>query len=110
MAAQSTPDGTRMVFLGDETLADGFRMIGFETHTAPSDEEVERFFHRLIVQKETAFVVVDERVMQSQSASLRQTRREGGRIIVAAIPLLQDPPRLASDVADRLQAMFGNAR
>ena len=37
-------------------------------------------------------------------------RREGGRIIVISLPPLQHkPPRLTSDVADRLQRLFGAA-
>jgi vacuolar-type H+-ATPase subunit F/Vma7 len=100
---------TRMLFLGDDSLADGFRLIGFETFPNPEPEEVDRIFRELQRGRENAFVVVDDRIMQSEVSGLREVRREGGRIVVAAVPALKEPPRLASDVADRLRAMFGSS-
>lgn len=99
-----------MLFLGDDSLADGFRLIGFETVPNPDPEDVERLFRELIRGRESAFVIVDDRVMQSDAQSLHEVRQEGGRIVVVSVPMLRDdPPRLASDVAARLQAMFGSA-
>lgn len=100
---------TRMLFLGDDSLADGFRLIGFETFPNPAPEEVERLFRALLRGRENAFVIVDDRIMQSDIQSLHEVRQEGGRIVVVSVPTLRDPPRLASDVADRLQAMFGSS-
>lgn len=100
---------TRMLFLGDDSLADGFRLIGFETFPNPSPEEADRIFRELQRGRENAFVIVDDRIMRSDIQGLRQVRREGGRIVVAAVPPLKEPPRLTSDVADRLAAMFGSS-
>jgi vacuolar-type H+-ATPase subunit F/Vma7 len=98
-----------MLFLGDESLADGFRLVGFETFPDPPVSEVDRIFRELQRGKENAFVVVDDRIMQSGAAELVAVRREGGRIVVVAVPALTAPPRLSSDVADRVQRMFGNS-
>jgi vacuolar-type H+-ATPase subunit F/Vma7 len=100
---------TRMLFLGDDSLADGFRLIGFETYPDPTPEEVDRIFRELQRGRDNAFVIVDDRIMQSDIQGLRQVRREGGRIVVAAVPPLKAQPRLTSDVADRLAAMFGSS-
>jgi vacuolar-type H+-ATPase subunit F/Vma7 len=100
---------TRNLFLGDDSLADGFRLIGFETFPNPAPEDVARLFRDLVRGRENAFVVVDDRIMQSDIQGLHEVRQEGGRIVVVSIPTLRDPPRLVSDVADRLQAMFGSS-
>ncbi|NCA70215.1 MAG: ATPase [Sphingobacteriia bacterium] len=98
-----------MLFLGEDLLADGFRLIGFETYPNPSPELVERTLRDLRREREKAFVVVDEAVMQQDIPSLRQLRREGGRILVIAVPALGERPRLGSDVAKRLAMLFGSA-
>ncbi|HYN78399.1 MAG TPA: V-type ATP synthase subunit F [Lamprocystis sp. (in: g-proteobacteria)] len=100
---------TRMVFLGEESLADGFRLIGFETHPDPEPDEVDRVLRDLSRNREKAFVVVDDRVMRADCPNLRRLRREGGRIVVIAVPPLNAPPVLSSTVADRLTALFGAA-
>jgi vacuolar-type H+-ATPase subunit F/Vma7 len=100
---------TRMLFLGDDSLADGFRLIGFETFPSPETAEVERVFRDLIRAQAKAFAIVDDRLMAQDIPALTQVRREGGRIVVVAIPALKDPPKLTSEVAQRLQALFGTS-
>lgn len=108
MAAEAElASNTRLLFLGDDTLADGFRLIGFETFASPTPEDVEHIFGALLRERGHAFVVMDGHLMGCGAPSLRQARQEGGRIAVAFVPRLNEPPRLASDVADRLAAMFG---
>mgnify|MGYP001768586749 CR=1 FL=1 len=98
---------TRMLFLGDESLADGFRLIGFETHPDPEPSLVDQIFTDLIRRGDKAFAIVDEALMRAKIPGLERVRAEGGRVVVAAVPRLREKPRLASDVADRLDAMFG---
>jgi vacuolar-type H+-ATPase subunit F/Vma7 len=98
---------TRMLFLGEESLADGFRLIGFETHANPAPEEVDRILRDLRRNREKAFVVVDDAVMGQEIPNLKQVRKEGGRIVVIAVPSLSAPTVLASEVANRLAALFG---
>lgn len=99
-----------MLFLGDGSLADGFRLIGFETFPDPTPEDVDRIIRALLVGRGNAFVVVDDRIMRSGAPSLRQVRQEGGRIVITAVPRLNEPPRLHGDVADRLAIMFGQVQ
>ena len=98
-----------MLFLGDDSVADGFRLIGFETISNPSPEEVEHLFRDLLRGRENAFVIVDDQVIRCAAPSLHEVREEGGRIVVVSVPTLRDPRRLASDVAERLTAMFGSS-
>lgn len=98
-----------MLFLGDDSLADGFRLIGFETYPNPTPDAVDRIVGQLRRSGDRAFVVVDDAVMRTGPGNLKRVRDEGGRIVVIAVPALTDPPRLASEVADRLTAMFGGA-
>lgn len=98
---------TRMLFLGEESLADGFRLIGFETYPNPTPEESDRIIRDLSRAREKAFVVVDDRVMALEVPSLKRVRREGGRIVVIAVPPLNAPARLGSEVAERLATLFG---
>ncbi len=100
---------TRILFLGEESLADGFRLIGFETHPNPAPETVDRILRDLRRNREKAFVIVDDEVMREEIPSLKQVRREGGRIVVISVPRLNAPPVLASEVANRLAALFGAA-
>jgi vacuolar-type H+-ATPase subunit F/Vma7 len=98
---------TRMLFLGEETLADGFRLIGFETHANPAPEEIDRILRDLLRNREKAFVVVDDAVMSQEIPNLKRVRKEGGRIVVVAVPSLSAPTVLASEVAERLATLFG---
>ncbi|WP_295457353.1 V-type ATP synthase subunit F [uncultured Thiodictyon sp.] len=98
---------TRMLFLGDASLADGFRLIGFESIPDPTPEAADLVFRDLSRNREKAFVIVDDRIMRADCPNLRQVRREGGRIVVVSVPPLNSPTVLASEVADRLTALFG---
>lgn len=100
---------THLLFFGEQTLADGFRLIGFETHPDPSAEAVDRRLRELQRERDRAFVIVDDELMQADIPTLHQVRREGGRILVIAVPRLGSDPRLHSDVAARLGALFGSA-
>jgi vacuolar-type H+-ATPase subunit F/Vma7 len=106
-ATQPELPPTRMVFLGEDCLAEGFRVIGFEAHANPTPSEVERVFRELVSSREKAFVIVDDDVMRMDVDHLKRVRREGGRIVVVAVPPLTGSPTLGSEVAERLASMFG---
>ena len=100
---------SRMLFLGEESLADGFRLIGFETLADPTPEAADQVFRDLSRSREKAFVILDDRLMRADCPNLKRVRREGGRIVVISVPPLTGPAVLASEVADRLDALFGAA-
>ncbi len=109
MNAHESGSPTRLLFFGEERLADGFRLIGFESFANPDPREVDRLLRDLQRQQEQAFVVVDEAVMGQDIPQLQRVLREGGRIVVIAVPALNAPPKLTSAVAARLAALFGAA-
>ncbi|MBK1695233.1 ATPase [Chromatium weissei] len=102
-------DSTRLLFFGEETLAAGFRLIGFETHSNSAPRDVDQLLRELQRSQAKAFVVVDEAVMAQDIPQLQRVLREGGRIVVIAVPALNAPPQLTSEVATRLAALFGAA-
>ncbi len=109
MPTETTPGRvTRLLFIGSHGLADGFRLIGFETVTDPEPAQVNRILRDLDRGRENAFVILDDEIMEWEIPMLSQLRHEGGRIIVISLPPLATlPPRLTSDVAVRLQNLFG---
>jgi hypothetical protein len=98
-----------MLFLGEETLADGFRLIGFETYANPTPEEADRLLRDLRRTQAKAFVVVDDALMSQKIPNLHRVRQEGGRIVVIAVPALGPQPSLTSEVAQRLASLFGTS-
>ncbi len=99
---------TRQLFIGSHALADGFRLIGFETIVDPEPSQVNRILRDLHRGRESAFVVFDDAIMDWEMPMLAQLRREGGRIVMISLPPLEaHPPRLSSDVANRLEKLFG---
>ncbi|WP_347338082.1 hypothetical protein [Chromatium okenii] len=48
-------DPTRLLFLGEECLADGFRLIGFETYPNPALRDVDQLLRELQRSQTKAF-------------------------------------------------------
>jgi len=109
MTQPATEHPTRTLFMGDDSLCDGFRLIGFETWANPSDEEVEKVLRQLSAGRENAFVIVDHHILHADIPTLQQIRKEGGRIVVIAVPPLKSPGDLSVDVARQVQSMFGSS-
>lgn len=110
MASGSSGDNpTRMLFLGDAALTDGFQLIGFETWADPSTTELDRVLAELVEQKVNAFVILDSRLAQQNSPMLRRVRAEGGRIIVTEVPPLNEPGDIHSEIDDQARSMLGNS-
>lgn len=97
---------TRMIFMGEAPLADGFRLIGFEAWADPSLEEVEKLVREMIMRRQKAFLVVDRRIAEAELPSIQQVRREGGHIVVTPVPPLNRPDSFHLRIDDRLQTLF----
>ena len=100
---------TRMLFLGDAALTDGFQLIGFETWADPSVEELDRILAELVEHKANAFVILDSRLAQQNSPMLRRVRAEGGRIVVTEVPQLNEPGDMRSEIDNQARSMLGNS-
>ncbi|MGM0554291.1 MAG: V-type ATP synthase subunit F [Pseudomonadota bacterium] len=99
---------SRLVFMGAHELADGFRLIGFETLSNPEPSDVSSMLRQLQRERARALVIVDAAIMAWDVPELAQLRREGGRILLVSVPPLNSaPPHLTSDVAQRVDQLFG---
>jgi vacuolar-type H+-ATPase subunit F/Vma7 len=97
----------RNIFVGGHALADGFRLIGFETLTDPDQHGLDRLLAELQREKQRALLIIEHSVSQSGSKLLDQIRSEGGRIVVSEIPSLYDPDNFQSDLDEQLKKLTG---
>jgi vacuolar-type H+-ATPase subunit F/Vma7 len=111
---QRNPDdslrrSTRLLFMGEAALTEGFRLIGFETFPDATEEQLEGVLTDLLSSRERAFLVLDASLSQCCSLRLRQVRSEGGRILVAMVPRLHEPERFRGMIDDQVRVLLGGA-
>ncbi|MEI6413779.1 MAG: V-type ATP synthase subunit F [Pseudomonadota bacterium] len=97
----------RLLFLGDATLTDGFRLLGFETWADPSVEQVSALIRELTLKRETALVLIDQHLAEARIPALEKVRSEGGRLLVIAVPSLDNPDQFHSDIEKQVLALTG---
>ena len=100
-------ENTRQLFLGDASLATGFRLAGFEVFPDADIAELERLLEQMQAARTPAFVVIDQELAESDSRLLQEIRREGGRILLTQVPPLTHPEQMRSSVDDRIQQLLG---
>ena len=78
MTSESTDlTPTRMLFLGDAALTDGFQLIGFETWPDPSAQQLEQVIGELLNSRTNAFVILDCRLAEKNARILEQGEDRG---------------------------------
>lgn len=100
-------DSTRQLFLGDASLATGFRLAGFEVFPDADAVQLDRLLEQLLAKRTPAFVVIDQRLAESDSRRLDEVRREGGRILLTQVPPLIQPEHMHSAIDDRIRQLLG---
>ena len=109
MTHESTdPTPTRMLFLGDAALTDGFQLIGFETWPDPGTQQLEQVIGELLNTRTNAFVILDCRLAEKNARILERVRAEGGRIVVTVVPPLNEPDRFCSQIDKQVKSMLGS--
>lgn len=98
---------TRQLFLGDASLATGFRLAGFEVFPDADTAQLDRLLDQLLAARTPAFVVIDQRLGESDSRRLDEVRREGGRILLTQVPPLTQPDQMHSAIDDRIRQLLG---
>lgn len=98
---------TRMLFLGDPVLGEGFRLIGFEVFPDPDLEQLERLLGELIESGENVYLVVDQQLGERHCPVLERIRAEGGRIVVSGVPPLNDPSCFHCVIDQRIDTLLG---
>lgn len=98
---------TRQVFLGDASLATGFRLAGFEVYPDADVAQLDQVLDRLLAERTPALVIIDQALGESGSQRLEWVRREGGRILLTQVPPLNQPEQMRSSVDDRIEQLLG---
>jgi vacuolar-type H+-ATPase subunit F/Vma7 len=98
---------TRQLFLGDASLATGFRLAGFEVYPDADVAQLDDLLGRLQAARTPAFVVIDQRLAESNSRRLHEVRHEGGRILLTQVPPLTHPEEMHSSVDDHIRQLLG---
>ncbi len=98
---------TRQLFLGDASLATGFRLAGFEVFPDADPAQLDRLLDQLLMARTPAFVVIDRELAESGSRRLEEVRREGGRILLTQVPPLTQPEQMHAAIDDRIQQLLG---
>ena len=98
---------TRQLFLGDASLATGFRLAGFEVFPDAGVDTLERVLDDLLAERSHAFVVIDHALAEAQSRRVEEVRREGGRILLTQVPPLAQPGEMKSSVDQHIAQLLG---
>jgi len=98
---------TRQLFVGNASLATGFKLAGFEVLADAGIEQLEQLLEELRDSRVTAFVVIDQNLAESDSRILQEIRHEGGRILLTQVPPLTHPEQMRSSVDDHIQQLLG---
>lgn len=93
--------------MGGAALAEGFALLGFETHPDATPEQVERLLEDLVSGTEKALVVLEHDLARSGGPFLTRVRAEGGRIVVAEVPSLHAPSDYQPPVEDLVRRILG---
>lgn len=99
---------TRMLFLGDTALGDGFRLIGFETPVVTDGTSLSLLLQQLQQSKQRAFVLIDSLLARSHADLLEQVRAEGGHIVLSEVPALHSPEDFYCDIDARIESLLGS--
>jgi len=104
---QESPRPTRLHFLGDRALAEGFALIGFETSPDAGAAQLDKLLGDLLRERENAFVVIDQKLAQAGSRLLPRVYDEGGRIVIVEVPALSDPDGFRLDIDEQVRVLLG---
>ncbi len=99
---------TRMIFIGESALADGFGLVGFETLTEMAPQAIEQLLRQLIDERLNAFVVMDAATAAQDIPAIREIRAEGGRIVLSVVPPLNRPDGFRDLMDPRLQTLLAH--
>lgn len=105
--ANSAASPTRMIALGAAPLMEGFALIGFETYSNASKEQLEQLLEQLVHSNTRALVLLEEGLAHSAGPWLRRVRNEGGNIVVTEIPALHQAHEYHPQVEDLVKSILG---
>ena len=96
----------RLIAMGDEALVQGFALIGFETWPDADARELDELLGELMERREQALVLLQSSLMCSGMPNLQRVLDEGGRIVITAIPSLEQAGGFKPSVEKMLHAVL----
>lgn len=100
---------TRIIAMGGAALAEGFGLIGVETHANATPELLESLLAELVKRQENALLFIEHDLARSAGPWLARVRDRGGRIVVVEIPQLHAPRAYHPMVEDLVKSVLGPA-
>jgi len=100
---------THLYLLGEAGLANGFRLAGFHVYPDATEEQLDDLLRSLQESRDTAFVILDRTLYDSDLDVLAELRGEGGRVLISQVPPLHDPDAMHSSVDNRIAQLLGQA-
>jgi vacuolar-type H+-ATPase subunit F/Vma7 len=107
MTSDTNP--TRMIALGAAPLMEGFALIGFETHSNASAEQLETLLEQLVRNNTRALVLLEAGLARSTGPWLNRVRSEGGNIVVTEVPALHQAQEYHPQVEDLVTSILGDS-
>lgn len=98
---------TRIIAMGSAALAEGFALIGVETHANATPEELESLLASLVKGQEKALLFIEHDLARSAGPWLRRVRDQGGHIVAVEIPRLHAPRDYHPLVEDLVKSVLG---
>lgn len=96
----------RLIAMGGEALAEGFALLGFETYPNATAEQVDEVVTSLIRTQEKALLFLEDGLADC-TPCLDRVRREGGRIIITAVPPIDSPESYRPPVEELVERVLG---
>lgn len=100
---------TRLIVMGSPALTEGFALIGFETWSNGTEEDVEKLLEELERGQEKALVFLEPALSRCQSARLSRVRAESSRIVITEVPPLHAPSDYHPAVEDLVAKILGQS-
>jgi vacuolar-type H+-ATPase subunit F/Vma7 len=98
----------RLIALGSAVLMEGFALIGFETYADPTADHIEKLMQALLVNQQTALVVIEQGLARQPGPFLLRVQQEGGRIVITEIPEISQSSGYHSRVEKLVQHVLGS--
>lgn len=97
----------RMIAMVGVALAEGFALLGCETHANATPQDVEDVLSELLRGNDKALLFLEHGLARATGPSLERVRKEGGQILVTEVPPLHAPEDYQPPVEELVKRVLG---
>ncbi|NJO15516.1 MAG: hypothetical protein HC877_07150 [Thioploca sp.] len=97
----------KLIFMGSQTLAEGFALLGFETVSNATVETVENILGQLLKDKASALIFLEDNLTAKPGPMFLQARTQAAGMIITEIPSLNRPENYRPPVEDLVAKVLG---